>query len=73
MENVHFYFPLFGHFYIDIYKKVAIIPFCKSNCHFHSSLFQSGNKLFTSLYFAVLLRPQLIITLSLFAEPLVPF
>ena len=21
MENVHFYFPLFGHFYIDIYKR----------------------------------------------------
>ncbi|MBS5635892.1 MAG: hypothetical protein KHW38_05660, partial [Dorea sp.] len=32
-------------------EKVAIIPFCKSNCHFHSSLFQSGNKLFTSLLF----------------------
>ncbi len=24
MENVHFYFPLFGHFYIDIYKHVDI-------------------------------------------------
>ncbi|MBS5636010.1 MAG: hypothetical protein KHW38_06260, partial [Dorea sp.] len=34
-------------------EKVAIIPFCKSNCHFHSSLFQSGNKLFTSLKSAV--------------------
>lgn len=22
MENVHFYFPLFSHFYIDIYKEV---------------------------------------------------
>lgn len=28
MENVHFYFPLFDHFYIDIYIREGEIYFC---------------------------------------------
>ena len=33
MENVHFYFPLFEHFYIDIYKREVgdnVCPYCNN-------------------------------------------
>lgn len=41
---------------IFIKKKVAFALFCKSKCHFFISRFQSGNKLFTSL-FSVTVQP----------------
>lgn len=34
MENVHFYFPLFDHFYIDIYTKFEKGKNCNLNKEF---------------------------------------